>query len=676
MWRTLKDLSLGLALLAAASATLLLSDLPSRQRQGENGRPGVPGPAGEAIPVAILQHASNAIFEETSRGIIDGLAAHGYRDGERIRLQRFNAEGDIPTANLIASRLGDGSFKLVATASTVCLQAVANANRHGNATQVFCAVSDPVAAGVGIQSLDSLDKPKHLTGIGTAQPVEEIFRLAKKFRPELRVVGVVWNPAEANSEVCTRRARKICGELGIKLIEAPIEGTRDVREAAQSLVQRGAEACWVGGDATVLNAIEVLITVTKQGRIPVFSNIGGHIRQGALFDLGANYYQVGSKAGEIAAAILSGRSAAEIPVENYVPSALGLNLQALAGLRDTWSFPAATLKEAVTVIQPDGTAVTKQAATATATTSAPAAPPVSRKPFRISALAYTESVPTEESLQGLRTGLTEAGMIENTDYVFKYRSAQGEMAILPSLFAAAEMDKPDLFLVLSTPTLQTAAKRVKNTPVVFTLVADPMMANVGRSNEDHLPNITGVYVMSRYDDMAELIQKYYPQWKRIGSLVAPAEDNSVRVNELFGKELARRGITLVNVAVNTSGEMAEASTALCGRQIDAVVQVPCNLVSAGFTALSESCRRSRMPLFGFIQDAARHGASVVLSRDYTEAGVDAGKIAARILRGEDPAKIPFAPPTKTVLMVSPAAARAQGITIPPELLKKADQIVQ
>src|SRR4051812_10082113 len=118
MWRTFKDLSLGLFLVAATSAALLLSDLSSR----ETGKPRKPLTYG--IPVALLQHGSNPVMDDTSRGIIHGLAAHGFRDGQEIRIQRFNSEGDIPTANLIASRVTDGSFRMVATASTICLQAV------------------------------------------------------------------------------------------------------------------------------------------------------------------------------------------------------------------------------------------------------------------------------------------------------------------------------------------------------------------------------------------------------------------------------------------------------------------------------------------------------------------------------------------------------------------------
>lgn len=331
MWRTLKDLSLGLALIVAISAALLYADRPHERQR-------------EVPSLAIMQFASSPLFDEVTQGIKDGLAEAGFREGESMTVQIFKAEGDIATSNLIGKRVTDGSFDMVITASTVCLQSVAAANRTAKIPHVFCAVTDPTVTGVGITALDSLDKPEYLTGIGTMQPVEPLFRYAKRIRPGLKRVGVVWNPSEANSVACTERARAICKTLGITLLEASIETTTEVREAALGLISRGAEALWVGGDATVLNAYDSINGVAKQARLPIISNLGGHVKRGALIDLGGNYYQVGKKAGEIGGTILSGKAtAAEVAVVNYVPGDLNLNPETAKAVK--WSFPPDLLAE-------------------------------------------------------------------------------------------------------------------------------------------------------------------------------------------------------------------------------------------------------------------------------------------------------------------------------------------
>lgn len=652
MWRSLKDLSLGLFLLLAASILLLMSDLSSRQKESTN----------TSVPVAILQYASTPLFQDVTNGIVDALAKHGFRDGEKIKIKIFNPEGDIATANLIGTRMADGSYKLAITASTIGLQAVANANRNGSVTQIFCGVSDPLATGVGVKRLDSTtDKPAHLTGIGTLQPVEEIFRIAKQIHPSLKRVGVVWNPAEANSEACTRRARAVCKELGIELLEAAIENTSGVREAALSLVARNVDAFWTGGDATVGNAIETLIAVARQGRVPVFSNIGDHTKSGALFDVGANYYQVGFRAGEIASEILSGqRTAAEIPVENFVPKVVQVNLQALQGLRETWEFSPEFLKDAVVAVDENGKVASTQKATE--------GPKVK---YKIALVSLVASFPSEETTSGILRGLADAGLKENEHFTVSQRCAQGDMSVLPAIFAAVEQENPDVLVTLSTPTLQAAIKRVKTSiPIVFSLVSDPFVAGAGTSDTDHRPNVTGSYIQGRYDGMAELIHQYFPQWKRVGSLMAPAEDNSVHDHKRFASELQKYGIELVTVAVNQASEVSEAASGLCHQKIDAVVQVAGNLTSNGFPAIAEAARKARMPLFGFTKDSVEKGACLALARDYYDGGVEAARLVVRILKGEPPSAIPFTPPQKTVLFVKPSATH--DFEIPAELVKKAD----
>ena len=200
----LKRVLLSLVLLGAGALVLLFSDLHSRESARNR-----PENKSAAIPVALLKHASNRLLDDIERGMLEQLAAAGYRDGERLALQRFSAEGDLPTANAIAQRMTDGNFKMAISISTLSLQCVANANKAGRAIHVFGGVTDPAGAGVGIQAMNSTNKSPWLAGIGTFQPVEQILREAKRLWPDLKVVGVVWNPAERNSETCTHKAREV-----------------------------------------------------------------------------------------------------------------------------------------------------------------------------------------------------------------------------------------------------------------------------------------------------------------------------------------------------------------------------------------------------------------------------------------------------------------------------------
>src|SRR6185503_667229 len=123
MFESFKRLSLGLALIAVASGILLYSDLRSRNRSQQ--RLGQPAAGVKQFRVALVQHASQEVLDDSVRGVIEALAARGYLDGGKLLLRRYNAEGDMPTANSIAKEVVSGGNDLIITASTVSLQTVA-----------------------------------------------------------------------------------------------------------------------------------------------------------------------------------------------------------------------------------------------------------------------------------------------------------------------------------------------------------------------------------------------------------------------------------------------------------------------------------------------------------------------------------------------------------------------
>jgi len=83
-----------------------------------------------------------------------------------------------------------------------------------------------------------------------------------------------------------------------------------------------------------------MINAARKGRVPLFTSLPGSTERGALFDFGANYYEVGKRVGRLAAEVLAGRDPATVPIENYLPERILLNRAALSGLKDPWQFPA------------------------------------------------------------------------------------------------------------------------------------------------------------------------------------------------------------------------------------------------------------------------------------------------------------------------------------------------
>src|SRR5215468_5796575 len=339
----LKRLILGVLLIVAASAALLLSDLGRRTMKAHS------------LPrLGLLQHASTMLLEEGTRGTIDALAEHGFVDGKSIVIEQFNAHGDIAIGNSIATEMVAARYDLLVTMSTLSLQAVANANRAGKTVQVFGLVADPAVAGVGISWEDPLKHPANLVGYGSFLPVPDAFKVAREMFPGLKRVGVAWNPAEANSRAFVEKAREYCQQVGIELLEANVENSNAVLEAEESLVARDAEALWISGDVTVSVAADSVIAVGQKARIPVFSITPGKPDRGTLFDYGADFYQIGRQTGELASPILRGADPTQIPIRNVIPIHFVVNTTVTKNLKRPWSVPDDVLRRASVVVDESG----------------------------------------------------------------------------------------------------------------------------------------------------------------------------------------------------------------------------------------------------------------------------------------------------------------------------------
>jgi ABC-type uncharacterized transport system substrate-binding protein len=669
MHQPLKQLGFALLVICIAASVLLWSDRHSRRAPSDTA-----AKTEALIPVALLQHSSNPILDETRQGVLDGLAGKGFQDGKNIAITTFNPEGDLPTGNLMAQKIAAGAYKVAVSISTVMLQALANANRDGRVDHVFGAVTSPVGAGVGIQSLDSLDKPPHLTGIGTPQPVADIFRVAKRLYPDLKKVGVVWNPAEVNSEICTRQAREVSAELGLTLLEAPVEQTKDVREAAESLVARGAEAFWTGGDATVNNAVDSLIGVAQAARVPVFSNIAGHARRGGLFDLGADYHEVGAEIGRIAGDVLAGADPRNLPVRDYIPRRIIANEKTRQSLRAPWRFDDELLAGAGEVIRADGSTDPRKGAASTPQTARGGKPmpsPEAGRTYRLGLAYFAPEPGVDAVLSGLREGLKALGFEEGRNLEVRSMHAQGEIAQIPAMGQALDNSDADALLTLTTPVLQGAGITAKHKPVVFTYVYDPLAAGAGKSFDDHLPNVTGIGSFPPVEKLVELTRKVLPGVHTVGTLFNPSEANSVKVAGVLRDLCRKSGLRLEEVPINTTADIVQATQALAARKVGAILAIGDNTVYQGIDAVAKVAKDAAIPLIMDQPEFIDHDALMVVGVDFRESGRAAAEPLARILTGARPADIPFRNVTRESILLNESSARRLGVAFPDEVRRLA-----
>jgi ABC-type uncharacterized transport system substrate-binding protein len=301
--------------------------------------------------------------------------------------------------------------------------------------------------------------------------------------------------------------------------------------------------------------------------------------------------------------------------------------------------------------------------------------PAARHKWKLYFIQYNDVIDVKDAQAGVMEGLSESGLQNGRDFEVEILNAQGDMATVSALVDAALTARADMLITFSTPTLQAALRRAQNVPVVYNYVASGLKAGAGKSNTDHAPNVTGVSLLPANDEALTLIRTHFPSIRRVGTLYCPAETNMVIAKNSLDVSAKRAGFEVVYVPAETGTDVPDAAAALMSRDIDAVLQIPGNLTASAFGSISEAARRAHIPIFAFQKSQAVGGAMVVVARDYRDSGRHAAHLAARIIRGENPAKIPLEDFGKTGLIVNLDAARALNIALPPALVRSAKEVI-
>ncbi len=657
--RSIRHLLPGIFLILLASAALLLGDLGSRRSARM-----LMGMEPERIfRIALVQQGSIPALDQGAEGVLLQLAERGYADGARATIRRFNAQGDQATATAIAKQVTSGGYDLIVTMSTPSLQTVAAANKNGTA-HVFGLVTDPFSAGVGIDPSDHSIHPPYMTGSGCLQPVRECFETARALYPALHSVGLVWNPSESNSLAQTKLAREVCKDLGIDLVESPVDSAPNALEAAAALCARGVQAIWISGDITVSQASSGIIAVARRAGIPVFTSLPSEVKAGSLFDLGADYIQVGRVTGRIAADVLDGKSPALIPVENIVPKVLLYNETVLAGLRDPWRIPASIRAEASGWITADETKLSDGRA------GPPMPTPVPSRTYRIGIAYFAPEEQADLCMKGLLDGLRAQGLEEGKNLFVRRVHAQGDISNIPSMVQALASSDVDLIVPMSTPVISAACSLVRNKPVVLTYCSDPIAAGAGKSFVDHLPNVTGIGSFPPVMAMVDLIRTLMPKAKTVGTIYNASEANSVKVIGVARELFPQAGLNLQEITVGSSADVLQAAQALASRVVDAIYVQGDNTVSQAYPALVKAAADARIPLFTDDPTGAQGGAVACAGTGFYEPGLEASGMVVRVLHGTAPSELPIRNVSEKIEWVDRPLAASFGLVIPEGLPEK------
>ncbi len=269
--------------------------------------------------VAITQIVEHPSLDDCRKGVRDELQAQGFEVGKNLSWTFENAQGNATTAAQIAKKFVAQNPDVIVAISTPSAQTAAAAAR--NTALVFTAVTDPV----GAKLVKSMKRPGGLiTGVSDLTPIDRHMELIKRLLPKAKSVGVIYNPGEANSITLVNLVKKYAPDQGMQVKEAGATKSAEVLTAARSLVGK-VDAIYVPTDNTVVSAIEAVVKVGIEAKIPIFSGDAESVSRGTVASLGFSYYDVGRQAGHIVVRVLKGEKPGDISVESVDKLELHVN---------------------------------------------------------------------------------------------------------------------------------------------------------------------------------------------------------------------------------------------------------------------------------------------------------------------------------------------------------------
>lgn len=263
------------------------------------------------------------------------------------------------------------------------------------------------------------------------------------------------------------------------------------------------------------------------------------------------------------------------------------------------------------------------------------------RPFRIELLKYLENSYTRSFEGSLRKGLEEAGLAEGKDYVLRARSAQGDMTTLAMLVDSAENAGADLLVTFQSPTLYAAIQRAPETKKIFTLLQNPFVLGAGDSDANHLPNLTGFYLVPPYEELLDKIEECRPPIRTLGTIYDPSNEDSADRKAELERMAAERNIQVETMPYSAQNEIAMAAEALAGKKPGGILHLQDPAQDATFPALYKAASRRKVPVFSLVANMEKIGAAITCTTDREEIGGRFAQMVVRIAKGEDPTYMPF-----------------------------------
>jgi putative tryptophan/tyrosine transport system substrate-binding protein len=275
--------------------------------------------------------------------------------------------------------------------------------------------------------------------------------------------------------------------------------------------------------------------------------------------------------------------------------------------------------------------------------------------------------------------LTELGYVENQNLVVESRYAEGKIDRLPELAVELVYAKVDAIFTASSPGVEAARKATSTIPIVFTGVNDPVGLGLVASLARPGGNITGVSTLLTGDLIAKQLQfvkEILPRVSRIAAIWNPMNQGSAEAMKETQAVASSLGVKILPIAMRTPGDLDAVFATIVRERAEVLTVHATAPMWEQRMEILDFALKTRLPALSFIREFAQAGALMTYGPDLADHLRLAAVYLDKIFKGARPADLPVERPTTFELVLNLKTAKALGLTIPPSLLLRADQVLE
>ena len=292
-------------------------------------------------------------------------------------------------------------------------------------------------------------------------------------------------------------------------------------------------------------------------------------------------------------------------------------------------------------------------------------------------VAGPPACPTNPGRDAFFRRMSELGYVSGTNLVVDSR-CYATIAEVPGILAEVLRLKPDVIVAGDSQAAVAAKKATATTPIVFMNSSDPVQAGLIASFARPGGNVTGVGNLGREltEKRVELLKQAVPSLARVGVVWNLTNEVHEGMWKSAFKDIGRRsGVTLLSLGVRSASDIEPAFSRLREQRGEAVLLMPDGLFFAERNLIARLASQNRLPTIHWSRGEVEAGGLMSYGPNRIEAARQAAVYVAKILKGAKPGDLPVEQPSNFDLVINLKAAKALGLTIPPSLLQRADQVI-